>query len=314
MSEIYLYLLLLVIALIWVNGSLLGFTQRDNKILADNNVSVIEHLAKFSVKPKNYRNPPEQYNSYGYAIQARVEGEGANLIYHFPLLQNVEAKYFVSFESNEFSTKVSGFGVHNSCFGPADAKSYKLTTTDFQFLQRHMNKDGFYFNNISDYGIDYNYLIQMSHDVGVHIATFISNQLQEKGCDNYINRIQAALNFVQFLPYGLPEFDEGDYGYFGFSLPHESMAISYADCDSKSALFTCILKQLIRHQNIILVLCQFKSGEEGMHMITGVSNLPFDGQTVTYKEKQYLLLETTVPMAIYEQQHKYTIHKIIPIN
>ncbi|MCE2711726.1 MAG: hypothetical protein LW688_04205 [Cryomorphaceae bacterium] len=314
MSETYIYLIILLIALFWVNGGLFGFVQRDNAVLSDENHLLIEYLAKHSTKPKNYRRTPGEFRNNGYTVSGRVEGEKANLSYTFPLLNGSEAKYTVSFIPQEFSSKVSAFGVHNSCFGPVDEKSYQLKSTDPNYLQLHMNKDGFYFNNANDFGIDYNYIISLSQDVGCDIATFIVEQLQQQGYDSYVNRVQAALNFVQFIPYGQPEFDHGNYGYFGFSLPHESMAISYADCDSKSALFACILKQMIKSQNIVLVLCEFKNENLGMHMIVGVSDLPFPGQTIRHQAKNYLLLETTIPIAIHEQQHEYIIHEIIPVN
>jgi hypothetical protein len=314
MSEIYIYIIILLIALFWVNGFVPGMTPKDNPIIPDKNVSVIEFLAQHSIKPKNYRRPPGEYNSYGFSLNGLVEGEQATLTYHFPFIDGSEAKYHVSFVPKDFSSKVSAFGVHNSCFGSADAKTYQLKTTDVYYLSQHMNKDGFYFNNLSDFGLDYNYLVNMSQDLGSHVATFIVEQLQKQGCDSYLNRVQAALNFVQFIPYGQPEFDHGEFGYFGFSLPHESLAISFADCDSKSALYACILKQMISSSNIVLVLCEFKTGTQGMHMITGVSDLPFPGQCVSHQGKNFLLLETTVPMAVHEQQHEYFIHEIIPLN
>jgi hypothetical protein len=124
---------------------------------------------------------------------------------------------------------------------------------------------------------------------------FLVQELQNQNCDSYVNRVRAALNFVQYIPYGQPDFDAGEYSYFEISLPHETIAISYADCDSKSILFASILKSLIKLENIVLVDC---NSQGVAHMIVGVSNLPFSGQWTDYKGKNYLLLETTTPISL----------------
>jgi hypothetical protein len=119
--------------------------------------------------------------------------------------------------------------------------------------------------------------------------------------DNYFNRVQASLNFVQFLPYGLPEFDTDEWYYFGISTPPESFILGYSDCDSKSVFFASILSQLIPIENIILVTCTVNSGNEasnGEHMMVAVSDLGIEGESLTFKDKKYLLLETTRPMLI----------------
>jgi hypothetical protein len=101
------------------------------------------------------------------------------------------------------------------------------------------------------------------------------------------------LNFVQFIPYGVPEFDHDQDIYWGLALPHESLAISYSDCDSKSVLFATILVHLIRPENIIMVGCVMK--DMGAHMIAGVAGFNYPGEYVSHNGKDFLLIETTTP-------------------
>lgn len=266
----------------------------------NNNLSVIEHLTKHSTKPKNYRRPPENYQTFGYSVNAKIVKEDVFLDYRFPLVDNIESTFSINLHPLNVSSVVSLFGCHTSCFAPIDDKHFKLQSSDPEFLKKNMNKDGFYFNDFQSkgYGINYDNVIENSIDLSSKVAVFILSELKAKGNDSYVNRVRAALNFVQCIPYGVPTYDHEDYTYFGFSIPHESFAISYSDCDSKSVFFAGILHHLIDPKNIILVSCVI---EEGGHMIAGVSDLPFNGQRIRYDSKDFLLLETTVPIPIENQ-------------
>ncbi|MFM7681389.1 MAG: hypothetical protein ACKO7P_01400 [Bacteroidota bacterium] len=209
---------------------------------------------------------------------------------------------------------MSQFGCHKSCFAPVNNDYFKLQSNDPDFLKKNMNKDGFYFNNFETkgFGINFDHVIVTSTELSSRIAAFIVDELNSKGQDGYVNRVRAALNFVQCIPYGVPTFDHEDYTYFGFSIPYESMAISYADCDSKSAFFAGILHHLIDPKNIILVSCVI---EEGGHMIAGVAGLPFTGQFINYQNKDYLLIETTVPIPLETQpSNKFKEVEVYRIN
>jgi len=317
MNEVYIYIVFFLVLLVWMNayGSSIFKYGGGEGVITDANLSVIEYLTVFSTKPKNYRRTPGQFNAYGYSIVGAVNDSIATLVYTFPLAGASEVKYSIALDQNKFSERVSTFGVHSSCFGRRNDKHWELKTDDYMYLKTEMNKDGFYFQNYSDFGLDYNHTINQASELGMDIARFIVQNLQSNGQDSYVNRVQGVLNFVQFIPYGQPEFDHADFGYFGFSIPWESIAISYADCDSKSALFACILKQLISNDNIILVLCEFVEMPGECHMIVGVSDLDYPGQKVNFGNKQYLLLETTIPRSIHEHKpNEYLIQKIIPIS
>ena len=71
-------------------------------------------------------------------------------------------------------------------------------------------------------------------------------------------------------------------------------------------MLASILVNLIRPENIILVLCQVK--DMGAHMIAGVAGFNYPGEYHNYNGKDFLLIETTTPhpleaqpVGIYEQ-------------
>ena len=298
MTEFHLYLIITLIMVAFLNSNAGWAGSRPQK--STENLLIIEQLAAMSSKQKDYRRPPDNHKTFGYGIRGTMDGQIATMEYVFPLLDGKETRFACQFEVPNFSSVISQFGVHASCYGPRDKSTYELKTHDEDYLRAHMNADGFFFRsmNYSDWGLDYNHVIDISAELCSKIAHFIALELQNSNRDSYINRVHAVLSFVQYIPYGMPDFDHKEHCYFGFSLPHESVAISYSDCDSKSALFAGILRHLIKHDNIVLVSCEIE--EEG-HMVVGVSDLPFPGQHVSHNGKQYLLLETTTPIPIHSQ-------------
>lgn len=299
MSEIYLYLILLLVTVFILNSNF-SFGSKNRAALSDDHILVIEHLTKYSTKKKNYRKLPENFSAFGYSVHGKISEDFVYLNYTFPLVDSIESNFKTKLNAKNVSHIVDKFGCKTTCFGKKDENTYALQTTDTNFLRENMNKDGFYFHSISKggFGINYNHVISICHDLNYDIAKFIENQLMAHGKDSYENRIRAALNFVQFIPYGVPDFDHEDDTYFGLSLPYESLAISYSDCDSKSAMFAGILHHLISEQNIILVGCVIEG--QG-HMITGVAGVYFPGQYYNFQGKDYLLIETTTPIALENQ-------------
>ena len=312
MSEWQILAAIFVLTVILLNTNIKAFSSSAAGYQA--NLNIIEHLTKHSTKPKFYRREPKNYQSFGYAVNAKLMQEEVLLEYKFPLIDHRESVFRIKFNPLNFSSVVSQFGCSTRCFAPADGNFYALKSNDPEFLKANMNKDGFYFNHFGTkgFGINFDHVIVISTELSSRIAAFIVSELQSKGSDNYVNRVRAALNFVQCIPYGVPVFDHQDYTYFGFSIPFESMAISYADCDSKSAFFAGILHHLIDPKNIILVSCVI---EEGGHMIAGVAGLPFSGQFINYHNKDYLLIETTVPIPLETQpSNKFKEVEVFRIN
>lgn len=300
MTEFQVYLLLFGLCVLYINTGFSFLTSTKNGV-DKNNLLIIEQLTIHSRKPKNYRFPANEYSSFGYGVNGTITGESATFNYEFPFIDNRNVTFKTEINTNEMSAVVSHFGAHNSCFAKIDGQYFALQTSDEDFLKANMNKDGFFFNSFEryNYGVDYNQIIQHSKELSRQIGAFIVEQLGNN--DSYDNRVLAALNFVQYIPYGQPHFDAGEYTYFGVSVPHESFVISYSDCDSKSVMLCGILKELLvdAHQNLIMVYCTV--GEEH-HMIVGVHGLRIDGKTHEYNGRSYLLLETTTPLSIAEQQ------------
>ena len=299
MSELYIYLLILIVAVVILNSNL-SFGAKPITKNQTENLSVIEHLTQFATKQKNYRRTPRNFSSFGYAVHGRIVEEDVFLEYKFPLIGSKESQFTIKLNAKTTSSTVSQFGCKTSCFARESESTYKLQSSNHDFLAKNMNCDGFYFFGFekNEYGINYNEVIGLSDEINYSVARFIEAELQKLGKDTYENRVRAALHFVQFIPYGVPDFDEGEDTYFGLALPHESLAISYSDCDSKSTMFAGILHHLISEQNIILVDCIIEG--QG-HMITGVAGVYFPGQYVTHQGKDFLLIETTTPITLENQ-------------
>lgn len=312
MSEIHIYIIIAVFTVIALNSNFFFGKDFQNGV-NENNILLVEHLTQFSTKKKNYRNKPENYSSSGYGINGRKSGNSAFFSYKFPLIDSYESTFSTELNAYNVSSTVSMFGVKRECFGPIDNEHYGFYSKDVNFLKSNMNKEGFYFESFEEgkYGLDYNYVISISTDISGKIALFLHEQLQRNGKDSYENRVRAALNFVQFIPYGVPDFDHEEDCYFGLALPHESIAISYSDCDSKSALFASILCHLINPKNVILVGCLI---EEGGHMIAGVAGFNFPGQYYKHNGKDFLLIETTIPIPLESQpSNRFKEIEIIPV-
>ncbi len=312
MSEPTIYIIILSISVFILNSNI-SFALKKNEITHENSLMIIEHLTQYASKKKNYRTTPENYQSHGYKVLGKIVGNDAYLDYTFPLIYNNESNFTIKLNAYNVSSVISQFGCDMSCFEATNKDEVLLKIDDIDQLKEKMNQDGFYFNNLEKdgFGINYNHVIQISTDLTSKIALFLLDELNRLNKDTYDNRIQAALNFVQFIPYGVPHFDSDSHSYMGLATPHESLAISYSDCDSKSTLFAGILHHLISPENIILVSCLI---DEGGHMITGVSGLNYPGQYYNFNNKDFLLIETTVPIPLDNQpSNKFKEINIIPI-
>ena len=304
MQEIYFYIIILLLTVLVLNSNF-SFGSNLSTSVSEKNLMIVEHLTQHITRKKNYRKPPVNYASNGYLINGEIVGDAAYLEYKFPLIDSSESIFKIKLFSQNTSSIISQYGIGTDIV-ESNGGQIRIVANDEAYFKRNMNKDGFYFNSLEDFGIDYNHVIKISHELGNPIAMFIKNELEKKGKDSYENRVRAALNFVQFIPYGIPEFDHENDVYWGLALPHESLAISYSDCDSKSVLLATILVNLLRPENIILVGCHMK--DMGAHMIAGVAGFNYPGEYHHYSGKDFLLLETTTPhsleaqpVGIYEQ-------------
>lgn len=313
MSEPTIYIIILSVSVFILNSNI-SFALKKNEITHENSLMVVEHLSQYASKKKNYRYSPQNYQSHGYKIIGKISGNDAYLDYSFPLIYNNESNFTIKLNAHNVSSVISQFGCEMSCFESTNIDGFILRTDNISHLKEQMNQDGFYFKSLEKdgFGINYKHVIQISTDLTSQIASFLLNELNRHNKDSYENRIQSALNFVQFIPYGVPHFDSETHSYMGLAIPHESLAISYSDCDSKSTLFAGILHHLIAPENIILVSCLI---DEGAHMITGVAGLNYPGQYYNYNNKEFLLIETTVPIPLESQpSNKFKEVNIIPIS
>ncbi len=236
--------------------------QKTKSFDIDQQNSLIEFLTQHKTVTKNYSNLPEQFISHGkWGVFGEINGDVANLNYTFPLIHKEEHEYVTTLRPDVVSNAVNQF-IHIGTGFP-----------------------------------NHKSIVLQSQELGKEISDSILKALQLKNNDSYFNRVQAALNFVQYIPYGVPNFDTNSHTYGGVSIPHESIILSYSDCDSKSMLFSSIIMNLISRENIIMIICNLSTNTG--HMVVGVSGLEHNnGFDVIYGDKSFLVLETTVPTKI----------------
>ena len=269
---------------------------RNSAYNLEKNLILIEFLTQHKSKTKDYSRSPEEYGQYQHFIQGTMEGNCVSFLYEYPLIHKIQGRLQINLEPLETSRQVDTFGLPQAIVeirpeGFRIASGVSQATIDIE-----LNRNGW-----GENGIAYSELIPQFDSLTVKIASNLIDQLSSNSQDNYLNRVQAALNFVQFIPYGQPDFNTTEWYYHGLSLPPESFVLGYADCDSKALFFASILSHLIPKENIIVVHCTVKSSQSrtnGAHAMAAVSDLGVVGETLQYNNKSYLLLETTAPSAI----------------
>ncbi len=300
------HLTLLTIFILIVIAYLSGFFNQYKKpVLSYNtgNMTLIEFLTQHKTKGKEYNRIPKGFSSYNKDLSGRIVNDKAYFRYEYPLIKKLSGVFETTLVPTEISKQVDYYGLQNRLIIKSEA-GYTLNTnntaSDFSL---NMNKDGWYFNSFEDFGVDYKYLVNKYADFTIRISEQIQKDLLKNDSDSYFNRVQAALNFVQFIPYGRPEFDTNDWYYHEIGVPPESFILGYGDCDSKSIFFASILSNLIPRENVVLVRCLVKSENDrtnGAHMMAAVSDIGIEGEIVNLGTKTYLLLETTAPVEIGE--------------
>ena len=299
---IFFYLIFIIILILYLSGFFENYQKVDLAYTKNNAEEIIDFLTKYKEKTKIYSNAPKNFASFNYQKPiGNILVDKVQLSYSFPLVKSHKVIFDCFLYPADVSSQVDLFGLSNSLIVKnKDGFNLKDGIHEDEFSVK-MNQYCCFFNSVSDFGIDYKKLVFSYTSFSKNISKFIYNELVSIGQDNYFNRVQAALNFVQFLPYGLPEFDTNEWYYFGISTPPESFVLGYSDCDSKSIFFASILAQLIPIENIVLVSCTVNSGNEssnGEHMMVAISDLGIDGECINFNDKRYLLLETTSPIVI----------------
>lgn len=121
------------------------------------------------------------------------------------------------------------------------------------------------------------------------IAEMIVSSLNDYGTDNRRNRIEFAMRFIQDIPYGVPEYDNGERHYGGVNIPPKLLIKGLGDCDSKVLLFVGILSYLIPAEDIIFL-------NQKDHVLSAVKELPDKGETyIKFRDEYFLIAETAGP-------------------
>ena len=316
---IYICILYVLAIIIYLTGFFDAYAKVDLGYKLKQKNSLIEYLTQHKNKSKIYTRPPVQYNTYNRSIpEGNLREGGAQFRYEFPLVNSFRSTYECVLTPQDVSLQVDLYGLKNRLI-IKNPNGYRLNDqVDSGELHLEMNQFGWYFKSYADFGVDYANLVQLYNSFAVPIAKHIYQDLHGKQVDSYFNRVQAALNFVQFIPYGQPEFDTEEWFYFGISTPPESFILGYSDCDSKSIFFAAILSQLIPKENIVLIDCTVGSNQDTHteeHMMVAVSDLNISGTSLKFRNKDYILLETTSPIGIGEfSWSSFKLNKIIALN
>lgn len=267
--------------------------------LKEENLLIIEHLTQFKNKTKNYRNIPLGLSSYRKNILVHKEGNSVNFTYEFPLIEKYSTVFKCQLIPEEISPSINYFGIPQHLIKKVDQEKVTINT-DYQ--EEHLKfafPDGcWFFNSYSNWGVDYSKLVKQYSLFCLPIAKNIVESLERLNKDTYFNRVQSALNFVQFIPYGRPNFDTSEWYYHEIAIPQESFILGYSDCDSKSVLLATILVHLIPKENILLIDCMVRSKNEntnGAHMMLAVSDIHINGENIYHNSRNFILLETTAP-------------------
>lgn len=300
-----------------------GVVQKEgNQPLNNSDLSPIRFLTANTTRVvKNYENPPIQLGTSLYNISTKINQSSVTLYYQFPLIGRDKSLLTITIDPKQVSSIVDNFGVESNIIKKGqEGIKFQFPSDPSEFIKvlEDFRKGSLLVDEIGNMELNYPELVNDSYEFSKPIALHILNELTRINKDGYFERIQATLNFVQFIPYGQPDFDCQNFYYIGLALPPESLVLNYSDCDSKSVLFASILSHLIDHKNIILVVCDVSegTGELEHHMMVGVKGLDItEGQKVDYNNEIFQLLETTNPCSI-GSWHWNTFHlrNIIELN
>lgn len=279
---------------------------------------LIEYLTQYKNRTKNYKNTPQDFTSYNKRLNVYKVEDKVNLNYEFPLIHRQKSYFKGTLIPEQVSQSVNLFGIRQNYIKKIDENTITINNQyDDKILKFEFINGCWYFFGITNWGIDYARLVHYNANFSLSIAKHIHESLDLIKADTYLNRVQAALNFVQFIPYGKPQFDTNDWYYHEVAIPYESIVLGYSDCDSKSIFLATILIHLVPKENIVLVDCLVRSTNEktnGAHMMVAVHDLGLNGESISFNNKNYLLLETTIPCIMGKSDwEELKVQNIIPL-
>ena len=315
-------ILFIIFCIVYLCGFFDGYKRTSANVFevlqTEKNLSVIEHLTQHKDRTKSYATPPQARTNFSRNVSSYIQDNVGKCSYEFPLLGRKTSVYSCSLFPQEVSGFVNKYGVQQQYVSRVDENTITVNqSVSVNTLTKALNRDGWYFRDLTNWGLDYANIVHHNSPFSFSIAQHIYTELVKHKEDTLLNRVQAALNFVQFIPYGRPNFDTAEWYYHELAIPAESFVLGYADCDSKSIFLATILMHLIPKQDIVLVECKVRSSDEktnGAHMMVAVSGLGIVGEGFDHNQKRFILLETTAPVVMGKSDWaELNIHNIIPL-
>ena len=297
----YILFLYIIIAVAYLSDFFYYYSKSDFSYNQICNLNLIEFLTKEKTKSKNYGKYPEGFAQYNNKLIGKLIDEKAEFRYEYPLIDGHGGIFESTLMPTDISRQVDYYGLKDHLIQKSENGFRLRPEIDTSDYLANMNSDGWYFKSYSDFGVNYKELANRFSGFTQPIAHNIYSELCELGKDTYFNRVQATLNFVQFIPYGRPDYDAPGWYYHELAVPPECLFMGYGDCDTKSLFFVSILLHLIPPENIVLVNCIVDStatSEGGHHTMAAVSNLGIHNENIIFENKKYVLLETTIPCRI----------------
>lgn len=294
-----------------------SYPQVDPHVLRQNS-NLIEYLTQFKNRTKEYTNPPSGFVDFNRKISGYRQDEYGKISYEFPILGKRNSIFNCSLLPTNISSLVNLYGIQQQYVSRIDNKTVSINPLiPENILYKELNRGGWFFTDKSNWGLDYPKIVHSNAEFTFQIADHIYKELVAMKSDSILNRVQASLNFVQFIPYGRPNFDTQDWYYHEVAIPAESIILGYSDCDSKSILLAGILIHLIPKEDIILVECLVRSKDEktdGAHMMVAVRGLNIVGESIKFNNSDYILIETTAPVVMGQSDwQKLDIQNIITL-
>jgi hypothetical protein len=293
-------------------------------VIQENFTSVIEFLTKDLTRViKDYSKEANKLTTSRYNVTGSiVENSFAKMEYKFPLINNTVSSFSCDLYPVNVSRLVDSYGVSSTRIeSNGDGIWVNFPTEENELMQfiNNLHEGCWQLNENNKVIVNYAKIVSIQTEFTIPIAKKIENDLKTHKLDTYFNRVQAALNFVQHIPYGLPEFDVSEFKYFGIALPAESFVLNYSDCDSKSIFLASILSCLIQSENIVLVSCIVSDSNEdpaGHHMMVAIKGLGItQGKFVESDGERFLMIETTRPFVIgHWNWESFEVEKIVKLN
>jgi hypothetical protein len=160
---------------------------------------------------KDYSKSPDKYSGSRYNVSGKViDNTHAELEYLHPLVSGKISKFSANLHPKPFSEVVDVFGV-NSNYILKTADSVRLQIPQhlsISQLNQELEEGCWYIHSLEKFGVNYKKLVFHNQSFCALFSEHLVKELQKHNADTYFNRVQATLNFVQHIPYGLPDFDK----------------------------------------------------------------------------------------------------------